>query len=384
MKILFLGQFPSTKTIVDSNGKIDSLYRDSAALIAGLNKLDGVELSVVTSPDVVSFPKGKFYFNSFYDQTDHAYSVSNLNLPIIKQIWTAISMVMAVIRNAPPKGSFSVIIPYMVFRHVLTTRILKLIYGKRIIVCTIIPDIFFPVQRIVRFVNKITERMAKKSDCFVLYTEKMADYLKLDRQKCVTIEGFKNIPERQACPTDTNFKVVYTGSLEKKYGLLRLLESIPLVDNSSIEFHIYGDGDAVDKIKEASVVYPNLHFHGRVPKNVALDAIYEASCLINPRNSHDGEFVEYSFPSKDIEYLGTGVPVVLCKLPGMPVAYYGHFIDAGEGTPSEIAASINTVYNMTLEERRILGQGAQVFVKDRMNITKQASRLIDLIMRTKI
>lgn len=379
MNIIFLGQFPTKRAIMESNGAIDSLYRDSAAVIDGLRTLDYVDLSVVSSPDVISYPKGRLYFQSFYDEYDNAYSVSNLNLPVLKQLWTILAMTKKVLQIAPKNMDFCVIIPYMVFRHVLTTRLLKLIYGKRLIVCTIVPDIFFPKKYLVKYINKLTEKMARKSDSFVLYTDKMSEYLSLDTQKCITIEGFKNIEDRPVNLNKSLFNVVYTGSLERKYGLLRLIDSIPLLEDYPIEIHLYGDGDAVEDIKEAAKKYPNLRFYGKVPKKVATDVIYNASCLINPRNQEDGEFVEYSFPSKDIEYLGTGIPVILCKLPGMPREYWNHFIDAGNGTPIELAAAILKVFNMDIKEKAKLGYQAKQFVLDRMDVTKQSEKIVGLI-----
>ena len=41
---------------------------------------------------------------------------------------------------------------------------------------------------------------------------------------------------------------------------------------------------------------------------------------MNPRSA-DAEYTKYSFPSKTIEYLATGVPVVMNRLPGIPEEY---------------------------------------------------------------
>lgn len=380
MKLFFLGQFPSSMTIKNSNGKIDSLYRDSQAIIAGLGTIGNNDVIVVTSPDVASFPKGKLFFGSFYDSEDNVYSVSNLNLPVLKQFWTSVAMVRNVVRRVSGKERFVVMIPYMVYRHVLTTRILKYIYRDRVCICTIIPDIFFSKKKVIRFVNRKTEEMASKSDCFVLYTAKMSDYLQLDKSKCIVIEGFKNIPERLPCPP-TEFQVTYTGSLAKEYGITRLVDAMALLHDYPITLHLYGDGTAVPYIQEAINKSRNIVYHGLVPKETAIEAIYNSSCLINPRSNSDGEFVEYSFPSKDIEYLGTGIPSVLCKLSGMPPEYYGHFVDAGSGTAEELARAILTVYNMPEEERKQLGLKSKQFVIDRMDYQRQAKSIVELVSK---
>ena len=108
--------------------------------------------------------------------------------------------------------------------------------------------------------------------------------------------------------------------------------------------------------------------------------MYNSSVLINPRNSTDGEFVEYSFPSKNLEYLVTGIPTILCKLPGMPIEYFDYFIDAGNGTSKEIADAIHVVINMSDEQKTIFGEKAQTFIVDRMNPINQAKKMLEMFM----
>ena len=134
-------------------------------------------------------------------------------------------------------------------------------------------------------------------------------------------------------------------------------------------------------IKDISKHDDRVVFHGRVTNTEATDAIYCASALINPRNSHDGSYTEYSFPSKDIEYMSTGIPTLLCKLPGMPSEYYGHFVDMGDASPREIADSIIKVKKMSLTERMSIGEDARRFITDRMNPLKQAERISSLFMQ---
>ena len=47
--------------------------------------------------------------------------------------------------------------------------------------------------------------------------------------------------------------------------------------------------------------------------------------LINPRPSID-EYTKYSFPSKIMEYMASGTPVLTTKLSGIPMEYYDYYI----------------------------------------------------------
>lgn len=383
MKIIFLGAFTPNNLLNKYTSSIDSYYRASESMINGLRGQNNVDIKVITSPDFPSYPKSKiFYLKGSYDAESNSHIVSSLNITLIKQVWTVISMFKTVSRILRNQDKTVIIVPYMVFRHVLTAFLLKKKFKKRIHICQIVPDVFFPDNWFLKRVNKITEKMAIQNDSFVLYTKKMADYLDIEAKPHIVIEGFVDIEHREIYYPKEKFVVTYTGSLNINYGIIRLLQALKYLHDESIEFHIYGTGDAVELIKEIATKEKRIKFFGRVQKDLAIKSLYNSSVLINPRNSTDGEYVDYSFPSKDIEYLGTGVPTVLCKLPGMPTEYYGFFIDAGNGTAEEIANAINLVKNMTIEERVLFGEKAQSFIMERMNPGNHATKIIELIKST--
>lgn len=380
--VLFLGEFPSSELIKKSGGKIDSLYRDSQAIIEGLRKQENVRIDVITIPDIAAFPQQRLYLKSFYDNTDHIYSLPLLNLPFIKQLWIVFVLFIVglkvVSRN---KGVTYVICPYIVFHHILAARLIKFFNRKHVKVLTVVPDIFFPKNTIKRWMNKYSEYLAKKSDSFVLYTKAMADYLGIVPQKFVIIEGFYKIKDLKFTRHNPNvFTITYTGTLNKKYGILRLLESMNYIPYKDIDLRLYGSGDAVDIIKEFSRKDYRIQYMGQVPKEEAVKALYSSSVLVNPRNSSDGEYVQFSFPSKDIEYMGTGVPAILCKLPSMPTEYFGYFLDAKDGSPLDIAQAIIKAYQMTKEERDNLGLQSKLFIEQRMNTVIQGREILKLIM----
>lgn len=378
MNVLFLGNHPPQDLIDKYSGRFDSFYRSNEALIEGFRKHNEVNIRVITSPDIPSYPKEDFYFKSLFSSRDDTLMASALNVPIIKHFWTAFSMFFEarkVIRKN--KGCTYVIIPYMVFRHVLALRLISL-FCKNVKVGMVIPDVFFHDKLISRWLNAFTEKMAVKSDFFILYTEAMAEYLGIKNKPFITIEGFKKIPPLYV-PEEENNNIVYAGTIDLKYGIERLVKMMSFIQEPDINLHIYGSGDAVDIIKDSSSRDNRIHFHGSVPKSEADKAIKIAMALVNPRNSQDGEFVRFSFPSKDIDYLSSGIPSVLCKLPGMPKEYYGFFIDAGDASPEQLADAVRTIYKMTLEERNAFSLRAYEFIKKRMDLNIQINKIIDLL-----
>ena len=379
MEIIYLGAFPPFFLVKRSEGKIDSLYRDYESMVKGLRGIPDVHLKVITSPDIVSWPKGPLLLKREENYEEDVILVSELNISFIKQFWTILSLTYEAgkyIRNY--NGKVAVIIPYMVFRHVFTLWLLKKIYPKKVYQICVVPDIFFPKKLVNRIMNAFTKRMASKFDAFILYTEKMSDFLHIKKEQYEVIEGFREVPNRKPI-LSTDFNLVYAGSLNLNYGIGRLIEAMSFVNDPNIQLHLYGVGTAEKIIKEACTRDKRIVFHGKVSNAKATEAIYSASALINPRNANDGKYTDYSFPSKDIEYMATGIPTLLCKLPGMPRDYYDYFVDMQEGLPKQIAQAIIHVKEMTVEERESLGSAARNFISYRMDSAKQAARIVELI-----
>lgn len=377
--IIFLGAFPTKRLIEESKGKIDSLYCASETIIEGLQYICGGKLNVITSPDIASYPINRMFYSSHVDY-DGTVMVSTLNVSLIKQLWTIVTMTLAVVKNVRKnKGKTTLIIPYMVFRHVLTAKLIKILCGRKIEVCLVVPDVFFPQNRILKLFNRWAEKIAVSFDSFVLYTKAMANYLHVEGKKHIVIEGFLKITTAPISLPKDKFIVCYTGSLNVKYGIMRLVQAFQYIKKNDIELHLYGAGDADSQIKEYSRKDERIKFYGLVPKKQATDALHKSSLLINPRNATDGEYVQYSFPSKDIDYLASGIPCVLCKLPGMPKEYYSYFFDAGDGSSMSLSKAIMEVYKLDTTSRTEFAKRAQSFIRERMDLKHQAQQIVEMI-----
>ena len=380
MDILYLGSFPTSELIANSNGRIDSLYRDDHAIIKGLRSIDGNTIRVITIPDVGSYPTNKIWINGHYDATEDVYSLPLLNIPLLKQIWIIVYLFIAAFNYINKcKQAIVVFVPYIVFHHVVPAHLLKVCFRNKVRTVLVAPDIFFPNGIINKLLNKSSESIAKKSDMFILYTSAMSDYLELGNKPFVVIEGFKEFMPHDIENTEGQFVVFYAGSLNMEYGLKRLIDSMDYIKYKDVQLRLYGEGNAVPYIKSKSSHDNRIKYEGRVPKKEAMVKMFQANVLVNPRNAEDGEYVAYSFPSKDIDYLGTGIPSVLCKLPGMPQEYYPYFIDAGMGSPKEIAEAVNSVYEMKLTERCAIGLKAKEFIEKRMDVRNQGLRICEMI-----
>ena len=103
-----------------------------------------------------------------------------------------------------------------------------------------------------------------------------------------------------------------------------------------------------------------------------------AAVLINPRPS-DEEYVRYSFPSKTMEYMSTGTPVLTTALPCIPEEYRPYLYFIQEETPGGIATALRQVLSRSDEELFEKGCRARRFVLEQRNNVVQAAKVLDML-----
>lgn len=107
----------------------------------------------------------------------------------------------------------------------------------------------------------------------------------------------------------------------------------------------------------------------------------ESTLLINPRPTNE-EYVKYSFPSKTMEYMASGTPVLTTRLPGMPKEYYPYVNFIEEETPQGMARALSSVLSRSEEALRQQGLAARRFVLEERNNLVQAGKILEKLCQT--
>ena len=122
-------------------------------------------------------------------------------------------------------------------------------------------------------------------------------------------------------PRTEAFRVVYAGSLNSVSGIDLLLDAVALMPTDRVRLDVFGDGDQSWLVEAAHDQRPHqVRYWGKVPHAEVLQALEEADLLVVPRRP-DGFVTRYTFPSKVIEYLASGVPVLCNRLEGIDPSY---------------------------------------------------------------
>lgn len=224
-----------------------------------------------------------------------------------------------------------------------------------------------------------THKMKKHVDCFVYLTDQSAEYF-CGNKPYTVVEGIASIPKDEQIPdSDNNNKtILYTGTTNARFGILTLLEAFSMIKNPDYRLVICGCGDSDEKIKKASEKDNRIQFMGVVPHEKIEEIQRKATVLVNPRQNI-GEYTKYSFPSKNMEYLVSGVPLIAYKLDGIPDEYDSYINYVADNSAQSLCDTIMSVCQWDENKRREFGQKARAFVVKNKNACVQTKKIIDLI-----
>lgn len=227
--------------------------------------------------------------------------------------------------------------------------------------------------------QKRIDRLTKYIDSFVILTEHMKEPLSIGERPYIVVEGINGLREENISVEKPDKKaILYTGTLNYQFGINTLLDAFSSIEDDNYELWICGDGEAKEKIISLSKEDGRIKFFGFLPKTEILKLQRQATVLVNPRKN-EGEYTKYSFPSKTIEYLASGTPLVAYELDGIPDEYdeYLHYVE--NDSVEALKNKITEVCEQSEEERNLFGKRAQQFVFCKKNAKKQTERIINLI-----
>lgn len=216
-------------------------------------------------------------------------------------------------------------------------------------------------------------------DYYVLLTKHMAEYMHLDKPYCV-MEGIATTSEEFSNPNyDNETKTVfYGGTLHRRFGVLNLVEAFMQITSPEYRLILCGAGDCEREIAEAAQKDSRIKFYGQLPRSEVLKLQSSATVLVNPRQNNE-EFTRYSFPSKNLEYLSSGIPTIAYKLDGIPEEYDSYFIYPADNSRDALVAVIEEVCLTSAEVRKRIGLAGRDFVLTNKNDVRQTKRILDLL-----
>lgn len=222
-------------------------------------------------------------------------------------------------------------------------------------------------------------RLLPYFDGYMVVSRAIADDFAPGRRVCVIEGGIA--PERLARePTPSRdekksdgFRMVLSGSLEPFNGFplaAAAMEQLP----DGYELVVAGRGSLTGAAKTLAARDPRVIYRGFLSFEEVLELYASADLILNLRLTKAFD-TRYFFPSKLMESLASGTPV-LSTSTGVVESEYGHVLYLlHDETPAALAARLEEIRRIGVEERRALGERARAFMFSEKTWTRQGERL---------
>lgn len=396
MEILYLSALSSERLINDihNNTKENpgfAVQKFSRLLVKGILKNDTNCISLSVPPITRDYNR-KFWI-SLQDEVENGVEyryIPFVNFAILKHISVFIySFFYILIWGMKNRTDKAIVCDVLCVSSSISALIASKICGLKSV--AIVTDIYSQMvgekssgvkALLSKFAGALNSWYVRFFSRYVLLTEAMNQVVNPKERPYVVMEALCDsdlVNDERFGSVKTYPKVLmYAGGLEEQYGLKMLVKAFRTLPNEDVELHIYGNGSYVDELKQEVETDRRLVYLGVAPNEKIVEAESKAMLLINPRFTTE-EFTRYSFPSKNMEYMASGTPLLTTKLPGMPAEYYPYVYLIEDETIDGCAQSISNVLTKTADELKHLGMNARDFVLRNKNNVYQANRIVEFI-----
>lgn len=159
------------------------------------------------------------------------------------------------------------------------------------------------------------------------------------------------------------FTIVYAGGLSQAYGVDRLIDAVlGFSPDVMVCLKLFGRGDQEERIRTLALDNPRIIDGGFVDAATLLPELLAADLLINPRPTSE-LFATMSFPSKLIEYIATGRPVLTTRIPSIPESLKDSFSYIDDESVDGIRIAIRTVMETPVSQRLEHASSAKISVE---------------------
>ena len=363
-------------------------------LLSGLANA-GLRASLVISfLPIPSFPRSRRIWirgeNVVLQQNRNVRLVSFINITPVKQFLIGIATVWNLLRWGWRTRNTK----RVVYQYNLTVppALFTLAASKAIGASTIIElnDINVPGQTLPdSFLNRLDFWLHRKliphfdghitvSDSIMQDFMPNSDYIRVEGGVATKLlEGAADNSQLKA--SGNQFTVAFAGSLDPVNGIDILLDAFSQLGRG-YRLVIAGWGPQEDVVRAAAAEDERIHFVGRLPFPEVL-RIYEAADVLVSIRPTKTLHTRYFFPSKLMEYLASGTPVIT-TCTGHTEEEFGDFCYLlKDESAKALADLIRSVAMTSPEARREKGQRARSYMKEHKTWDRQGHKIVRYIER---
>jgi len=364
-------------------------------ILAGLRK--GIcQCAVFSARPEVAFPRGnRLYIKGTpftLEDGTLVESVPYVNVTPIKQLTIGMSMLGRLLHWGWQKRheryrlivSFNLSVPPAFF----TLLAARLVRAKAIVHVSDVslPGVTVPNTLWYKIDAWIQHRILPHFDGHIVVADRIAtDFL--PGKRCVRMEGGVSsslventgrlLANRPPKPPAT-FTIAATGGLESHNGFVEILEAFSQLKGEQYRMSIAGRGSLQSLVENAAHQDRRITYHGYLNQDELLQLHANSDLLINMRITNRLN-TGYAFPSKTLEYLVSGVPLLTTCTGHIEdeLAEYCYLLK--DESAVGLASRITEIAGHSRVQREALGQRARDFMSTYKSWDSQCARILDYL-----
>lgn len=373
-------------------GSISSSYVSQINILTGLESVLKNELDTINGYSFDEYPKHPRLIikQSVWSRNNSSINVSPeyINVKYFNRVFKTIALIKIGEKylKGLEKGANLKIIVYSMHSPFLILAWWITVKHRKSQIFLVVPDLpsFMDMNMnlIKRFLKNVDWILIKlillRIKKYILYSKNMANYLNIRNEQWLLMEGSVNTKEilktNRIEKESGLFIIMYSGVLDKKYGIDLLVKAFCMCDNDNFRLWLTGSGDYLQEINDVLEKDTRVKLWGFIPSRIDLLKLQNcASVLVNVRLPSELSS-KYCFPSKLLEFMLSGNPVLSFKIDGIPEEYFEYIV---EMTPSidGVRHAIMNMYSLSESERIQIGDRARKFIIDNKTNIKQAEKI---------
>jgi glycosyltransferase involved in cell wall biosynthesis len=395
IKILYLSSLCSLKEyerMFNQYGKTSShaSQKYNRMMVDGL-KYNGANIDALSQREYPVKNRQPFYIRTAIDEEEgikYTY-LPCLNIKIIRRLFLILSAFIEIVKWCVKNKSGVIVCDIILGELAIAANMATLIVKrKKIAIVTDVP--IYRAGKPENILRKFTANIKNKQiflfDGYIFLTKFMNDLLNPLRKPYMIIEGFVDVKMANVenkIEDKYNTRVcMMAGLLDKVFGVEMLVKAFIKANMPNTELHLYGNGDYVDELKLICKEHDYIKYFGEVLNLYIVNEELKSTLMINPRPSTE-EYTKYSFPSKNMEYMVSGTPILTTKLPGIPKEYYDYIFLLEDESVDGLAELLKKIMSMNNLELHGFGIKAKEWVLNEKNNIISTKKIIDMLILIK-
>lgn len=367
-KIIFIGNIVSDKICEENKACSPAGNKWQTNFIKSLENVSGKEVINLSILPLQVWPIGKKRKIDCFIKKNEAKSIllSYINIIGLKKISIFFAIIINLLKYS--KNEDDKIIIYNLYTPILIA-ILLMKKKMKIQLIGVVADLVYTqdlnytgIKKIIYLAEvKLQKYGLKKMDKVIAVNKLILEDFEIKNGMVLeggiisneNVEGNNKIFENKK-------KIIFTGTLDNLNGIEFLLETFKKIGND-IELEIYGRGPLETKVIDISKSVKNIKYKGFISQDEIMKVLKSADLLILPRVKTI-KTLRYTFPSKLFEYMMSGIPVIMTKIPGLDEKYIKNTYVCDTIDSNEFAKFIIEKSNLSSEELLKKGILAKNFI----------------------